>query len=315
MYRYLPRGIEHYYLRSTLQATPGHVRFIMADKQAELKELASSLIGELRAEIRGSNPHHDDPQTSNARQMRGTSSRGTHGAFRPPSLFSTIKGKKKKVREEKMFTRDFMLLPRDSADAYGRVKVPRGSSRNALIGSGLIGKVQLRPSMTELEVRRELCSIFADPLGIENSEHITGREFEYLQSSGEGTCSLHVPKTSKSFEWTGQEVINLSKQGRSIYLLAQKAGITVSDVQQSSSDQPLVTLPILLDSEPSSDDNLPLVKSTRMTSGPTASKPSYIEMLEDFPSPLQSSDDEMLQTVLQESLEASCEHSLEESSM
>jgi hypothetical protein len=270
-------------------------------RSGELRELASSLVSELRAEFhrsRDSQQAHSSTSTSSTvRQETSTSGKRT---YRAPSLFANLK-KSKKSKVEKALTRDFMLLPPDCKEGNGRVRIPRGGYRNQLIGAQLIGKVQLRPSMTDLEVRREICTVFATPMGIStkafdelDSDDAGFFEFDYLQSSGSGTCSLCIPSVSKSFSWTGQEVARLSKQGKMIYLLARKP----LNLPKSSHSPP--SSPISVDDD-NDDDSLPVV---HLSSQHQAQPSGYIEILDDYPSPIpsNSSDDQDLQVVLEESM-------------
>ena len=186
-----------------------------------------------------------------------------------------------------------MILPEECKEKGGRVKVPRGEYRSQLSAAALIGKVQFTASMSEMEVRKEICRTFATPLGINNStiddDTSTIFPFLFLQSTGQGTCSLCVPTVSQSFAWTGQEVAALSKQGKMIYLLAQKS------------------LPCLFRSSPGryvtisesddDDDELPEVSIAQRQS---STKP--IEILDDYPSPCSSISSDL---DLQAALEAS----------
>ena len=173
-----------------------------------------------------------------------------------------------------------MILPEECKEKSGRVKVPRGEYCSQLSAAALIGKVQFTASMSEMEVRKEICRTFATPLGINNfiieDDPSAIFPFLFLQSTGQGTCSLCVPTVSKSFAWTGQEVAALSKQGKMIYLLARKS------------------LPCLLRSSPgryvtiSDDDELPEVSIAQLHS---STKP--IEILDDYPSPCSSTSSDL----------------------
>ena len=265
-------------------------------RSGELRELASSLVSELRAEFhrsRDSQQAHSSTSTSSTvRQETSTSGKRT---YRAPSLFANLK-KSKKSKVEKALTRDFMLLPPDCKEGNGQVRIPRGGYRNQLIG-----KVQLRPSMTDLEVRREICTVFATPMGIStkafdklDSDDAGFFEFNYLQSSGFGTCSLCIPSVSKSFSWTGQEVARLSKQGKMIFLLVRKP----LNLPKSSHSPPFS--PISVDDD-NDYDSLPVV---HLSSQHQAQPSGYIEILDDYPSPIpsNSSDDQDLQVALEESM-------------
>ena len=55
--------------------------------------------------------------------------------------------------------------------------------------------------MSDVELRKEICYAFATAMGIHDSTIDDDFEFpfQYLQSSGQGTCSLCIPSVSKSF--------------------------------------------------------------------------------------------------------------------
>lgn len=83
-----------------------------------------------------------------------------------------------------------MLLPPECrAGKESAVKFPRGAFRSRLSAARLIGKVQLRASMSENEVRKDICAAFAILMGIPEA-NVNGCgcsclfPFELLQSSG-----------------------------------------------------------------------------------------------------------------------------------
>ena len=106
-----------------------------------------------------------------------------------------------------------MLLPPECRSREeGAVKFPRGALRNQLSAARLIEKVQLTASMSEIEVRREICSTFAAPMAEDKVEDCQF-PFEFLQSTKQGSCALCIPSVSPLFTWTGKKVASLSKQG------------------------------------------------------------------------------------------------------
>lgn len=262
----------------------------------DIRQLASSLVSEIRAEIhrssvQGQQTPRELSTTGQAFAVRQESNSSGKRTYRAPSLFASLKSKKAKV--EKLITRDFMLLPPECKADSNAIKVPRGEFRNKLSAANLIGKVQFRASMSDVELRKEICYAFATAMGIHDSTIDDDSEFpfQYLQSSGQGTCSLCIPSVSKSFSWTGQEVAGLSKQGRMIYLLAGKPL-----PHWKASPSPRST-PTTSDDE----DDLPEVEFLQPRS-PVA-KESYIKILDDYTSPCgsNSSDDPELYAALEAS--------------
>ena len=63
------------------------------------------------------------------------------------------------------YSRNVILLPSQFKDAgRSEVKIPRRSKRGMLGQAGLIGKVEILSTMTELDVRREICEVFSTPI-------------------------------------------------------------------------------------------------------------------------------------------------------
>lgn len=100
--------------------------------------------------------------------------------------------------------------------------IPRGDKRTVLAENGLIGKVQFNSGMSEAEVRMEICSVFAKPMGLQSVEMSKENvfPFDYLQRTGAGSRSLCRSSTSGKFEWSGKQVASLAKSGSFIYILA-----------------------------------------------------------------------------------------------
>lgn len=119
------------------------------------------------------------------------------------------------------YVRDIICLPKDYC-RKDKVVIPRGDKRIVLAENGLIGKVQFNSGMSEAEVRMEICSIFAKPMGFKSVEMSNKNvfSFDYLQHTGAGSCSLCRPSTSGKFEWSGKQVASLAKSGSFIYILA-----------------------------------------------------------------------------------------------
>lgn len=138
-----------------------------------------------------------------------------------PTLFSR-KQPKPAANTTKVisYVRDIICLPKDYC-CKDKVVIPRGDKRTVLAENGLIGKVQFNSGMSEAEVRMEICSVFAKPMGFKSVEMSNENvfPFDYLQHTGAGSRSLCRP-TSGKFEWSGKLVASLAKSGSFIYILA-----------------------------------------------------------------------------------------------
>ena len=164
-------------------------------------------------------------ETANVSGERSSISAGTKRRFPPPTLFSRKRAKSAAASNSTKvvsYVRDIICLPREYC-YKDKVVIPRGEKRTMLAENGLIGKVQFHSGMSEQEVRTEICSVFAKPMGLECRLEVSGENifpFEYLQRTGAGSRSLCRPSTSGSFEWNGKQVASLSKSGGFIYILA-----------------------------------------------------------------------------------------------
>lgn len=128
------------------------------------------------------------------------------------------KGKQKKVTV-KTWSKDIVCLPVDYHSQSQELPFPRGSRRAQLAKSGLIGKVSLSSTMSEADMRAEICSVFSAAFGEENNF-----PFKFLQMIGGGARCLTVPCTSPTFEWTAQDVASSAGKG-AVYILAEKQTI------------------------------------------------------------------------------------------
>ena len=133
-------------------------------------------------------------------------------------MFSRKRSKAAKNTKVTTYVRDIVCLP-EVTSKCDKIVIPRGEKRSILAENGLVGKLQFHSDMPEEEVRKEICSIFAKPMGLKrNAEKIF--QFSYLQSTGAGSRSLCTPSVSESFRWDGQQVASLSKSGGYIYIKA-----------------------------------------------------------------------------------------------
>jgi len=118
-------------------------------------------------------------------------------------------------------SRDIFLLPQACKSDSGDVLIPRGNHRSLMGRAGLIGKVQINSTMLESDVRKEICAVFAKPMGL-TEEHLQNGQYlplSYLQKAGSGSRSLCVPSVTPSFEWNGKQVSTLVKAGTFLYVL------------------------------------------------------------------------------------------------
>lgn len=110
------------------------------------------------------------------------------------------------------YIRDIMCLPQSFHSSSGNVSIPRTGKRNAIAEAGLIGKVEFRSDVTDLEVRQEICTVFAKPMGLSKASIDIGDlfPFTYLQRAGPGSRTLCVPSVSSTFQWDGKKVSTLA---------------------------------------------------------------------------------------------------------
>ena len=144
--------------------------------------------------------------------------------FSPPSLFKRARNiKKSSSKVARSYVRDIMCLPMEGRKG-SKVAIPRGEYRSNLIAAGLMGKVDISSSMTEFEVRSEICKVFHRVMGLSRNDCAEELfPFEYLQSGGQGCKCLCIPSVSSNFECIGEHVAALAKSGKIIYILASKA--------------------------------------------------------------------------------------------
>ena len=90
--------------------------------------------------------------------------------FQPPSLFENLRSrsrgtKKKASAKITSYVRDAILLPMDFKTPDGDIVIPRAARRTKLGKAGLVGKIEIDSSMTDSDVCREVCEVFATPMG------------------------------------------------------------------------------------------------------------------------------------------------------
>lgn len=153
-------------------------------------------------------------------------------SYEPPSLFESVRRRRNSQSVSKQspsfsktvhYSRDIVLLPAESRNKSGDVVIPRSGKRSLLGRAGLIGKIEIDSTMTDLEVRKEICEVFSTSMGITTDDIKNGYifPFVYLQRAGSGTRALCLPSVKPSFEWSGKQVASLAKAGSFIYVLAE----------------------------------------------------------------------------------------------
>ena len=130
------------------------------------------------------------------------------------SLASMRGGNKGKSR---LFTyeRDIVCLPKSFAKKGQLIAIPRKKTlRHLLAVNKLVGKIQLKSSMSEEEMFDEIRSVFHSPMN-DNSDF----QFTILQSSGGDSRTLMVPELSDSYRWTAGSLAGRNAK-TPIYILA-----------------------------------------------------------------------------------------------
>ncbi len=94
-----------------------------------------------------------------------------------------------------------MLLSSYMKSQEGKVIIPRGYRRTYLAEHGLIGKIQFTSDMSAEDFCDEICRVFANPMGLQqsNAEETKNFSFSYLQRTGAGSRSLCLPAVSPTF--------------------------------------------------------------------------------------------------------------------
>ena len=139
--------------------------------------------------------------------------------YNPPTLFERLrrrgkgKGKTTPSALEKViyYVRDIVMLPHDFEETgSNRITIPRQDKRNMLAEIGLVGKIEFNSGMSSEDVRREVCEVFSEPIGLTSEDIKNNRlfKFTYLQQTGAGTRSLCLPSVKDSFNWNGRAVVS-----------------------------------------------------------------------------------------------------------
>ena len=115
--------------------------------------------------------------------------------FEPPSLFEAVRrgrhhrsgsstaGRSRTKTTENatskttLYARNIILLPPQYKSSNGEVLIPRRTKRSLLGQAGLVGKTEIASTMTELEVRREICEMFSTPMGLTSDDLKNDRFF------------------------------------------------------------------------------------------------------------------------------------------
>ena len=79
---------------------------------------------------------------------------------------------------------------RDSNSRSSKVTIPRGEHSSALSEAGLQGKVEFGSTMSEEEVRREICCVFVKAMEYDPDADLELFPFDYLQTTGQGSKRL-----------------------------------------------------------------------------------------------------------------------------
>ena len=202
--------------------TPGREDTLQLDTSGRYAEaIAGAVANVLRERL----PPVSVPSPS-ARNTFEVTSALKRAKFSPPTLFQDVRsrrGRKKQASKLVSYVRDIILLPMEFRSRDGEISIPRSSRRNKLGKAGLVGKIEIDSTMTDSDVRREVCEVFAVPMGLSESD--IGKNhpfpFTYLQRAGAGSRSLCLPSVKASFQWNGRQVASLAKSGSFIYLLAE----------------------------------------------------------------------------------------------
>ena len=119
--------------------------------------------------------------------------------FSPPSMFQAVRNRRKQKHGQASkvlsYVRDIILLPMEFRSRTGEISIPRSTRRSKL---GLVGKIEIDSSMTDQDVRKEICEVFASPMGLANKDQFF--PFTYLQRAGSGSRSLCLPSVKESFQ-------------------------------------------------------------------------------------------------------------------
>ena len=62
----------------------------------------------------------------------------------------------------------------------GDISIPRSGKRTKLGKAGLVGKIEIDSSVSDTDVRREMCQVFAGPMGHTSEDIKEGRLFLFF---------------------------------------------------------------------------------------------------------------------------------------
>lgn len=132
------------------------------------------------------------------------------------AVSSSEKNTGKRSKSMQVLDRDIICIP-DSKSCQ-KIPYPRGKYRSQLGEDGVIGKIRLISTMTEVR------SVFQEAMS-----NRSDFPFVFLQPTGKGARTLTKPSVSNSFCWTAQQVAKLGGHKSPIYILA-KEKLTLPEV-------------------------------------------------------------------------------------
>ena len=121
-------------------------------------------------------------------------------------MFKSVRsrGKRKKVESKVThYKRDVIFsYLKSSSHLVGEISVPRTAKCTLLDQAGLVGKIELNASMTEKDVSREICDVFATPMGLLEREKdkqstLTPFSFSSLQIMGSGAVTVSISRKGR----------------------------------------------------------------------------------------------------------------------
>ena len=116
-----------------------------------------------------------------------------------------------------VYDRDIMCLPHSFLKRGDVINIPRKKNvRHFLAANKLVGRIQLNSNMDELDIFKEIRSVFRVPMG-----YCEDFKFKILQSSGGDSRSLIVPELSHSYKWSASAVAGRNAK-TPIYILAEE---------------------------------------------------------------------------------------------
>ena len=131
----------------------------------------------------------------------------------------------------KTWNKDIICLPKDYHPNNQKIPISRGAKRGEIAMAGLIGKISLSSTMSEEDIREEICAIFAVVFGGDDKF-----PFRFLQTVGGGTRYLNMPCQTSNLKWTAQDLISSAGKG-AIYILAEKDIILPDDLEKSDTSE------------------------------------------------------------------------------